>query len=377
MKQKIKNSHFIRGTFFAGLIAVSLSSTAQRAAVKADPELGKITLADKAGFAINENFIQAADVISMKIPVMNSNHGQAIPAGSCKIKIGLGSKLQLDPSFDLATAGLSSYFKWSSAVNDGQVQLTGDLISALPANIKEVNVAFKIKGAEIGSSTITANFLISNHNTRAILSDENGANNMSYLPYAVSSKAAPATTASIDGISKEGCSLNVSFSADKEVNLARFEVEASKDGVSFEKVSTVSAANTLSYKTSFDLSAAFQVQLIYVRVKAIETSGRILYSGVKSSNGFCGTARLVLGVYPNPSTGFAPVVIKASQGLLDGKFQVKMMDVTGKSVLLKQFTLNNAPNFQLDVNKVAAGKYFIQVNKHDGTQIGLLKFEKM
>jgi hypothetical protein len=191
MKQKIKNRYFTRSVFFAGLLAVSMTSVAQRASVTADPELGKISLVNETGFAIDASQVQADQVISIKIPVLNDNHGQAIPAGSCKVKIGLGSKLVLDPSYNLNNNGLGNYFSWTSATIDGQLQITGDLVNTLPANVTDVTVSFKVKASMEGNSTITANFLITNHNTNSVLSDEDGANNTAFLQYRVVGKVLP------------------------------------------------------------------------------------------------------------------------------------------------------------------------------------------
>ncbi|MEI7735426.1 MAG: T9SS type A sorting domain-containing protein [Ferruginibacter sp.] len=189
MKKNLKNyRQLAKGLLFSGLMAVAVNSNAQRAAVMVDPQLGAISLVNEVGFALNADAIQADDVITIKIPVISDNHGRAIPSGSSKIKIGLGSKLVIDPSFNINNAALSNYFKWTSSVAGGQVQLTGELINDLPASVREVNVAFKVKASKEGRSTITANFLITNHNTLAVLSDENGANNSSALTYRVSSK---------------------------------------------------------------------------------------------------------------------------------------------------------------------------------------------
>ncbi|MBC7936597.1 MAG: T9SS type A sorting domain-containing protein [Rhizobacter sp.] len=189
MKCKSKSTGMgFKCLFFAGLFAVSLNSIGQRTAVMADPKLGAIELSDMAGYALDANSLQPDQLIKLRIPVAGESHGKSIPAGSCKIKIGLGSKLELDPQFDLNSAGLSSYFSWTSSVNSGQLQITGDLINALPADLKSVEVAFRVKGAIEGKSTITANFLITNHKTPVVLSDENGANNGAALAYRVTKK---------------------------------------------------------------------------------------------------------------------------------------------------------------------------------------------
>ncbi len=188
MKQNSKSKLTVKGLFVTGLLAASLTGMAQLPAVAADPALGKIIMTDQTGFAIDANDIAANQIISLRIPVQNDGH--ALPAGSCKIKIGLGSKLVLDPAYNINNTALSNYFKWTVTENSGQVQITGELIAVLPANVMDVNVSFKVKPSMEGQSTITANFLITNHNNNAILSDQDGANNNTALAYRVTSKVA-------------------------------------------------------------------------------------------------------------------------------------------------------------------------------------------
>ena len=187
MKYKSKNTVF-NCLFVAGLLAISLNSTGQKTAVMADPKLGVIKVSDLSGNLLDASNLKADQLIKITIPVSSESHGKAVPSGSCKIKIGRGSKLELDPQFDLNNSGLGSYFRWTSSVNSGQVQIAGDLTSSLPADLKSVELAFRVKGVKEGKSTITSNFLITNHNTPTILSDENGANNAASLSYIIGKK---------------------------------------------------------------------------------------------------------------------------------------------------------------------------------------------
>ena len=374
---KIKKA-LCKGLLLSSVLFCALHGVAQQGrAVLADPKLGAIKFTDLSGYQMDEAYVQPNELIRLKIPVLNSNHGQALPAGSCKIKIGFGSRLTLDPSFDLNSAAMSSYFRWTAAMNSGQLQITGELIAALPATVTDVDVAFKVMGTEIGKSTITANFLITNHNTFTVLSDEDGANNAAYLQYTVTNRPAPVSVTSIVDLTKEGCSLKVSFDTDREINLVKYEVEVSKDGLSFEKVATVNAAGNLSYNTSFAIPAALQVQKVFVRIKSVERSGRVLYSTEKNISGACEALPIKLSVYPNPASGITKVTISATQGIFDGKYKVKMMDMAGQTMLLKKISLSNVQNFHLELGNIAAGKYLIQVSTADNVQVGLLKFEKM
>lgn len=380
MKTKSKMIKAIaQGLLFSSVLMSSLQGVAQqKKAVMTDPKLGSIVFTDMLGYQVDEAYVHPEELLRMKIPVLNNNHGEALPAGSCKIKIGLGSKLTLDPAFDLNSAAMSNYFRWSSAINGGQVQITGELIAPLPANVNDVDVAFKVKGGAIGKSTVTANFLITNHHTDAIVSDEDGTNNASFLAYTVTNKPTPVSVITVNEIVKQGCSVDVSFSADKEINLVRYEVEISKEGINYEKAAVVTAAGNLSYTAAFQIPAALQVQKLHVRVKAVERSGRTIYTNAKVANGLCEKLPIKLGLYPNPvSNGSNKLVITATQGIFDGKYRLKMMDMAGKTVMVKDVSVSNVQNFSLELGTIAGGKYLIQVSDSENVQLGLLKFEKL
>jgi Secretion system C-terminal sorting domain len=186
-----KISRVLKAALVAGPLCMGLNSFAQRPAVMADVNLGALKITDEYGIVPDSNLVPVNRAMLLQIPVLSDNHGKAIPAGSAKIKIGLGSKLELDPTFNLNTAALNSAFRWTSEVSGGQVMITGELINDLPASVTGATVVFRVKATETGRSTVTANFLITNHNTAVILSDENGSNNAVSLAY----KTAPGAAA--------------------------------------------------------------------------------------------------------------------------------------------------------------------------------------
>lgn len=189
MKKNVKNySSSLKALFVAGMFFSASISYAQRPAVLLDAQLGQIAITDDMGSVVDANNITATGLVKIRIPLLSNNHGKAIPKGSSKIKIGLGSKLELDPAFNLNSAELNGYFSWSKEATEGQVQITGDLVNDLPSSITAVDVFFKVRAITMGSSTITANFLVTNHSGTVILSDENGANNVSALSYRVTDK---------------------------------------------------------------------------------------------------------------------------------------------------------------------------------------------
>jgi Secretion system C-terminal sorting domain len=372
-----RSAHFsLKGLLFSSMLAVSLSSVAQQRAVTLDPKLGAIKMTDLAGNTVNENFIQPGQLVKLVIPVANTDHNAAIPKGSCKIKIGLGSKLVLDPMLDLSTVNSSNYFTWSAANGGGQSQLTGELNTALPASFQEVEVAFKVVGNQVGHSTITANFLITNHNTVTILSDNDGGNNASFLKYEISNANAPVPVTTVDELVKTDCSLKVNFSTDKEIGLSNYQVEASKNGVDFVKVYQTNATGLAAYDATISIPKELQSPVVYVRVKSTFSNGRVSYSNTKSVSGLC-DGKWVVDMYPNPTRGNEDVVIRAVEGSFDGKYTLTLVDMAGRVVDVRQMELNNVLNFKYKIGNWAAGKYSIKMVSTNGTQATMLSFEKL
>jgi hypothetical protein len=365
----------LKSMLFSGLLIVSLSSIAQQRAVTLDPKLGSIKITDISGNQINENFIQPGQLVKLVIPVENTDHNAAIPKGSCKVKIGLGSKLQLDPLLDLTTVNSSNYFTWSVANAGGQSQLTGELNTALPASFQQVEVAFKVVGNQVGHSTITANFLITNHNTATILSDNDGSNNASFLKYEISSAVAPVPVTNIDELVKADCSLKVNFSTDREIDLSNYQVEASKNGVDYVKIYQINTLSLASYNATIAIPKELQSPVVYVRVKSTFNNGRIAYSNTKSVSAIC-EGKWVVDMYPNPVRGNEDVIIRAVEGSFDGKYTLTLVDMAGRVVDVKQMELNNVLNFKYKIASWAAGKYSLKIVNTNGAQTTMLPFEK-
>ncbi len=378
MKVNFKKSAHIslKGLLFSGLLAASLSSVAQLRAVTLDPKLGSIKITDMTGNQINENFIQPGQLVKLVIPVANTMHDAAVPKGSCKVKIGLGSKLVLDPLLDLSTVNSSNYFTWSATNGGGQSQLTGELNTALPASFNEVEVAFKVVGNLVGHSTITANFLITNHNTVTVLSDNDGSNNASFLKYEITNQTAPVPVTTIDELVKADCSFKVTFSTDRELDLSSYEVEISKNGVDYVKVYQTNATNLAAYVATVSIPKDMQSPVLYVRVKSLSSAGRVLYSNAKTVAGICG-GKWIVDMFPNPARANDYVTIRAIEGSFDRKYTITLLDMAGRVIEVKQIELNNVLNFKYRVGDFASGKYNLKIVSSDGTQTATLRFEKL
>ena len=364
--------HFI----ISGLLLLSLGAAAQKSAIS-DPSLGRISVVNISGQSLDVDNIPVDQVFRIKLPISNVNTGKPLPAGSCKIKLGFGSKLILDPSFMVNDVELNQYFSWSASMEGGQLQLTGELVNALPQGLVETGLYLKVKGNVAGTSTITANFLVSNHASGITLSDSDPTNNSTYLKYTIINKKT-VVLMNITDVKRSACKVNVSFTTSTDPGIVRYDVETSRDGFNYVKVGEV-AAGLSGYNTGFDISDAIKATDIFVRIRSVDRDGNYQYSRARMVSGSCDNDAnpWVLSVYPNPATDVKAVEISAKQGVFKGKYKIMMLDISGRMAQMREMQLDNVQHFSYNIGNLSAGKYLIQVLNADGSQSAVLQFEKL
>lgn len=356
--------------FFIFLLMLSLMSKGQ---VIADPAVSQIGVVNVANIHIDAYTIPLDDVIKLNVPVYNLNLVNSLPDHSCKVKIGLGSKMILDPQFDFSSLPSSSYFDWTSEFVSGQVQITGILKANLPANFSNI-VTFDVKGSILGNSTVTTNFLVTNNNATYILSDENPANNNSFLSYAVTVPL-PVTFTGLNVINR-GCTINVNFSTEREINVSTYNVELSKDGVNFVNTGQLAAANQVNYRHSFAITEAITAPVVFIRIKSVDKDGRLQYSGAKSVKGLCENEWAV-EIFPNPGErGITKAIVRSRQGSFNGRYVIALSDMAGKLLILKEINLANTSQFYFDTGNLSAGQYLINMRNRNGGQSAVVRWQK-
>lgn len=357
--------------YFFLLLAIGLKSYGQ---VIADPSVEQVSFTSISGIVIDDT-LPLGYIAQLNVPIRNLSSVNGIPAGSCKIKIGLGSKLILDPALDLALVNSSQYFQWTAELNSGQVQLTGDLKFDLPADYNDT-AKFNVQGSVLDYSTTTTNFLITNHNTAIILSDGNPTNNSSFRLY----KIIPPVTTPVNftniTVVKKDCNITVSFSTENEINVNHFEIEISKDGSHFTKTGSVHGVNQNKYTFVIPITKEIASTLLYVRVKSADNDGSYLYSTTTRLNAEC-SSKVTLGIYPNPLINAGFVTIKADGGLLNGKYRASLFDVTGRFISMKEVLLNNQQAFTYKVEDLAAGHYLLKVENKTTVETQIFKIQKL
>ena len=347
------------------ILLFSLKSYSQRSVANADPAVDSIKITNINNTRIDEYRLALSGTYRIKIPISNKSSTDAIPPGSCKVKLGLGSKLILSPFFNLLTAATSEYFVWTSGLISGQIQIDGELKKPLPTNYLDT-LSFDVAGDLVGFSTTVINFFVSNHNSTTILSDENGANNGSFLDYLVIAPVpgpVPVTFTSLSA-TKNNCAVSILFGAENEINVKKYDIEISKDGVLFNKTGEIDAEKLIKYSYNFNINTAIASRYLYYRIKSVDYDGRFQYSQTKVIDGLCNEP-LSIKVFPNPVTDQRFISVKATKGTFNGNYKVSMFDAAGKLMGTNDFHFLNAPAFDFPLNKIATGQYLLKITNEN------------
>ncbi|MES2772532.1 MAG: hypothetical protein V4722_00015 [Bacteroidota bacterium] len=172
------------------LLGFSLHGIAQTP-VSADPAINNFDVLNTSNISIPANSITNGQVIKLKVLLENTSQTTDIPSGTCVVSIGLGTKMVVNPGFNLSTAPLSAIFDWQVFNVGGQFVIYGSIKAGavIPADFSDYAI-FELLATATGSSTFQGNFFISNSNPLYTLSDEHPENNTTSTQYTVSAGSA-------------------------------------------------------------------------------------------------------------------------------------------------------------------------------------------
>ncbi len=381
----MKKPYLLKKIKFLLLAMVAIISVGKSKAqvVYADPALVDFNITDLSDVTVNALLLNVNTVYKLKLQLTNSGPS-AIPVQETELVIGLGSYLNIAPGFVLASAPLSNYFTWTSGVDPGgQVTITGNLHTPLPQSFFAYEAVFNIKPINptpTGLFYVTGNWSITHNNGTQFLVDIAPGNNTSNIEYkVVAGGALPVTITKFSAVKKD-CHINVNWSVAQELNLSKYEVEVSKDGINFQKAGEVAAQNQSDYATSVALTDNLRAPTLQVRLKCIDLDGSFKYSSIAAVAGTCsGKSQFGIYSYPNPVTrDIHAITIANRDGFFNGTYQLTLSDMSGKVYSVKEMLLNNVSSFRFDVSQLlASGKYVISIRKKDGTENGVIQFQKL
>ena len=149
----------------------------------ADPAVGQMYFTTSTGAAQSANSLLMAPslaVYDINIPFYNRNQFNVVPNGTINFRVNLGSKLVVNPGFNLATAPLATYFSFAQSIVGGNVIITGTQIATIPADFDAI-ATFRVKGDLACRSNVVSNIVITN--VLQTLTDDDLLNNQSTLQY--------------------------------------------------------------------------------------------------------------------------------------------------------------------------------------------------
>lgn len=174
--------NYIKILLVATALLFFAPAKAQFQVVFADPGLGQFSLTNVNGSSTNT--IVAGQSYVLKLRVLNNDAVKAIPGGTTYVRIGLGTKFQFDPTYNVALSPYQNYFTYY-AFNMGVQDEFFCLVNNLPPGF-DGELSFRIKAKTTpGTSTVSANFLVYNASPTYVLSDYNPGNNTASVPYTV------------------------------------------------------------------------------------------------------------------------------------------------------------------------------------------------
>ncbi len=174
----------------------------------------------------------------------------------------------------------------------------------------------------------------------------------------------PLTLLSFDG-SIQNNAVQLQWQTTNEINTSYFEVERSRDGISFDSIATIRANdnNAITGRYGAVDNDPF-IGANYYRLKMADIDGAYTYSKVVQVN-FTGTIPEVR-LSPNPANDILTFRITDKSS---SQAQIELLDMNGRMLAQKSRVLNEGANdIQFNVSGFAAGIYFAKIIRQGNVQ---------
>jgi hypothetical protein len=141
--------------------------------------------------------------------------------------------------------------------------------------------------------------------------------------------------------------VKLNWNVEAELNLERYEVERSKDGISFSSITTV-APGRASYGFTDNVNG-IDADNFYYRIKMIDIDGKISYSNILAVQ----TTAKSITISPNPAADYIRI---------NGTVRKGMVSITNASGIRVLTTNTNNTATGIDISMLPAGVYFVRYN---------------
>jgi hypothetical protein len=218
--------------------------------------------------------------------------------------------------------------------------VNNDTIQFVMYNLKRMNYSLQLNGSGFTEPGLLAYLKDRYQNNSILLSlndttnygftvDNNPASYSANRFYIVFRQAGvlPVKIVSLQA-AKENGHVAISWIAQNEENVVRYEVEKSYDGRSFVKIAAAPAVKSGTYQA---MDNSNQANLQYYRIKSIDKNGAFLYSNIVKVTGSITAA---FTVSPNPvQDGKMNIAIRNNE---KGAYTVSVFNITGQNIYTTQ-----------------------------------------
>lgn len=169
------------------------------------------------------------------------------------------------------------------------------------------------------------------------------------------STSMPVNLLSFKAYAEEGKAF-LKWSTASENNNDHFDIESSKDGITFEKIGTVQGAvNSSKLITYTFVDEQLTQGLTYYRLKQWDNDGQFIYSGTVTISE--NSSDIGLHIFPNPTSDLLIIQIG---NILDHDVQVLLTNTKGETVMQKYFYQGSTICF-LETTTLYEGFYYVSV----------------
>ncbi|MFL5730622.1 MAG: T9SS type A sorting domain-containing protein [Cytophagaceae bacterium] len=154
--------------------------------------------------------------------------------------------------------------------------------------------------------------------------------------------------------------VQLDWSTATEKDNAYFVVERSLNGIDFEAVGTVHGkGNSSSIETYLFTDNEVVSGISYYRLKQVDNNGSYSYSGIETINL---DGKISVNMQPNPNNG--SFSIQVSGGAEKGLAEIIVLNALGQEVYTSSLNTNISNSKSIDIQHLASGIYFVQVQSN-------------
>ncbi len=181
------------------------------------------------------------------------------------------------------------------------------------------------------------------------------------------SKSALPVALSLFEANVENCDIRLAWTAESETTFSHYDLQRSTQGAIFRTIQTIASdrAGTARTYQYLDQEAS---KINYYRLRMVDLDGRIEYSKTLTVNLDCYDGKRMI-IFPNPAVHEQHTVLNVKLFSQDPQATLAITDLTGRNLKTMILPVQQDWNMiRLNISDLAAGTYFIQHQRKDGTR---------